>query len=126
MNEKNTFYYTYSSTKNSEVQEIRKKYLPPEENKLELLKHLDNSVKNAGLVSSLCTGIIGCLVFGIGLCFAMNILGNSMVFGIILGIFGTLMMGAAYPMYLNAVKKKKEELTPRILALADELIHNDQ
>lgn len=36
-----TFTYSYSAKRNSEVLEIRKKYLPQEESKLEELKRLD-------------------------------------------------------------------------------------
>ena len=62
MNE-NAFSYTYSATCNQEVLNIRKKYLPHEETKLEELKRLDSLVQNSGVMESLCAGIGGCLVF---------------------------------------------------------------
>ena len=38
MNQETTFIYNYSAKENKEVQEIRNKYLPREESKLEELK----------------------------------------------------------------------------------------
>ena len=62
--ENNTFRYNYSATKNQEVESIRKKYMPHEESKLERLKKLDRRAQEAGMIESLCLGIIGVLVFG--------------------------------------------------------------
>ena len=42
-NREETFRYTYSAKEQSEVEAIRKKYLPPEENKMEQLRKLDRS-----------------------------------------------------------------------------------
>ena len=58
MNE-NAFSYTYSAPEKQEVLNIRKKYLPREETKLEELKRLDSLVQNSGVTQSLCSG--GCL-----------------------------------------------------------------
>lgn len=52
-----------------DFQEIRRKYLPKEESKLDELKRLDNQVQNSGIVEWLCLGVCGALVFGLGLCF---------------------------------------------------------
>lgn len=49
----NTFSYKYSAVENKEIQEIRKKYLPQSESKLEELKRLDMQVQNAGMAESL-------------------------------------------------------------------------
>lgn len=124
MNENNTFHYTYSAAQNKEVQSIRQKYLPKEENKLELLKHLDHIVTASGTTAALIVGIIGCLVFGTGMCFVLHIIGNSIIPGILLGLIGALGIGAAYPVCKAVRNKKKEELAPRILALTDELMNH--
>lgn len=116
-----TFRYHYSARENKEILAIREKYLPREESKLEELKRLDRSVQEAGVMQSLCVGILGCLVFGLGLCFAMEVIGNSMVFGIILGLMGMVAMLFAYPVHRRFFLRKKEQFTPRILELAAEL-----
>ena len=120
MNE-NAFSYTYSATCNQEVLNIRNKYLPREETKLEELKRLDHLVQNSGVTQSLCAGIVGCLIFGLGLCLAMEVIGQMIWLGVILGLVGTVGMLAAFPVYRKYFNKAKAQHTPRILELAAEL-----
>ena len=128
MNQENSFNYTYSAVENSEIKEIRKKYLPAVESKMGELKRLDAQVEKAGVANALCIGIVGSLIFGLGLCFAMHVLGTgvlTMLLGIMLGLAGILMMAMAYPVYRKTQQKMKEKLTPRILALSNELINGN-
>ena len=125
MNQKTTFIYNYSAKENKEIQDIRSKYLPREESKLEELKRLDYTVQNSGMIESLCAGIGGILMFGLGLCLAMQVIGSgvfSIVLGILLGIVGMIGMIAAYPVYRKIAQKAKVEYAPRILQLTDELM----
>jgi len=125
MDQETTFIYNYSAKENKEVQEIRNKYLPREESKLEELKRLDYTVQNAGMIESLCAGIGGVLIFGLGLCLAMQVIGSgvfNIVLGILLGIVGMIGMIIAYPVYRKMVQKAKAEYAPRILQLTDELM----
>lgn len=118
------FSYSYSAKVNKEVQEIRNKYLPQSENKLEELKRLDRCVQNAGMRQSLSAGILGIVIFGLGMCLAMQVLGKGAIFvaiGVLLGIAGMIGMAVAYPVYLKIFSETKAELTPRILELASEL-----
>lgn len=124
MEKETTFRYCYSAKENKEVQEIRKKYLPREESKLEELRRLDNTVQQSGMAQALCVGIGGALVFGLGLCFAMRVLGSGAAFivlGVLLGMIGAGGMLAAYPVYCKVFGKTKEKLAPRILELSAEL-----
>lgn len=125
MNQETTFIYYYKTKVNKEVQEIRSKYLPREESRLEELKRLDYTVQNSGIIESLCAGIGGVLIFGLGLCLAMQVIGSgvfSIVLGILFGIVGMIGMVIAYPVYRKMAKKAKDEYAPRILQLTDELI----
>ena len=120
----NTFSYSYSAKENKEIQEIRRRYLPQEETKLEEMKRLDSYVQKSGMVESLCAGILGLLIFGLGMCFAMQVLGSgvfSIVLGVLLGIIGAVIMGFAYPIYRKVFHKAKDKYSPRILELAKEL-----
>lgn len=124
MEKDTTFIYSYSAKENKEVQEIRRKYLPQDESSLEELKRLDNKVSQSGVTEALCTGIGGMLIFGFGMCLSMHVIGSGTLFtvlGVIIGIVGIIGMGAAYPVYRRLFKKTKEELTPRILELTEEL-----
>lgn len=118
---KDVFIYSYSAPTNKEVQEIRKKYLPKAESKFEELKRLDRDVQATGTTESLIVGIAGCLMFGVGLCLAMHIIGNSFLLGVFADIIGVAAMVAAYPVYRHISGKTKERLVPRILRLTAEL-----
>lgn len=121
MNNENTFSYTYSAKKNDEVLSIRNKYLPPEESKLEELKRLDNTVQTAGITESLSVGICGCLIFGLGMCLAMEVIGHAVWLGVVLGLAGAAEMAAAFPVYRKCFSRAKEKYVPRILELSAEL-----
>lgn len=124
MDNQSSFHYTYSAPQNLEVQTIRQRYLPKEESKLEELKRLDRQAQQAGMPESLCLGVIGCLVFGLGLCMSLDAIPGGIVLGVILGIIGTAIMIPAYPVYRRIAQKTKNALTPRILELANELSAN--
>jgi hypothetical protein len=124
MQQETTFIYKYSAKANAEVQAIRKKYLPREESKFEELMRLDAAVQSAGALESLCFGIGGALVFGLGLCFAMQVIGSGALttaLGVLLGILGIAGMVAAYPIYRKAFSDAKTKYAPRILELTAEL-----
>ena len=121
MNNENTFSYTYSAKENQEVLNIRKKYIPQEESKLDELKRLDNLVQSSGVMEALCAGIGGALIFGLGMCLAMEVLGQMIWLGVILGLIGIVGMLFAYPVYCKFFAKAKEQYVPRILQLTEEL-----
>ena len=111
MNE-NAFSYTYSATCNQEVLNIRKKYLPHEETKLEELKRLDSLVQNSGVMESLCAGIGGCLAFGLGLCLAMEVIGQMIWLGVILGLVGTVGMSRPSLSTGSSITRQKRSIPP--------------
>ncbi len=125
MNQDTTFVYKYSAKENKEILAIRQKYLPREESKLEELKRLDGMVQSAGMIKSLCAGIGGALVFGFGMCLAMQVVGGGGLFaalGVLLGIIGMIGMLVAYPVYRKAFNKARQKLAPRILELTADLV----
>ena len=117
-----TFTYEYSAERNKEVENIRKKYLPKEENKFERLKKLDRNVQNAGTVESLCIGITGCLIFGVAMCMGLGAIDGARWLMILLGVVGIVVMLPAYFIHKAIRKKIKEKLVPEILALSEEIM----
>ena len=61
-NKKETFEYTYSAEQQAEIERIKSKYLPKEDNKLEQLRQLDASVTNKGTMIGIIVGLAGCLL----------------------------------------------------------------
>ena len=103
------------------MEDIRKKYLPQAETKLEELKRLDQAVQNSGVMEGLIAGIGGCLVFGLGMCLAMKVIGSAVWLGVILGLIGAAGMIAAFPLYRKVFNNAKKKYSPRILELAAQL-----
>ena len=120
--ENNTFCYNYSAARNREVESIRRKYMPREENKLERLKRLDLRVQSAGMLEGLCLGIVGALVFGIGMCFFLDVFAGAAWLAVLFMVIGTLLMIPAYPVCKRIAKRTKAEMTPEILRLSEEIM----
>jgi len=122
-----SFEYTYSAQRQKEVEEIRKAYLPKEEDKLEQLRRLHAVPTQKAQAASLAVGIIGALILGTGMSLCMTDIGAvygsfAMVLGIVVGVVGIVMTALAYPIYTRTLKKERERIAPDILRLSDELI----
>ena len=127
MENKNSFEYTYSAQQQREVEEIRKKYLPKEEDKMEQLRRLHAIPEQRAQAVSIAAGILGALIMGTGMSICMTEIGAvfgslAMMAGILIGILGIILLAAAYPLYNRTLKKERERIAPEILRIADELI----
>lgn len=121
-NEKDSFRYTYSANQQEEIRKIREKYIPKEANKMEQLRRLDASVEHKGMAVSMTVGIIGALLFGIGMCCCL-VWGNSLFIpGIIVGVIGIALVSAANPLYNYITKKERKKIAPEVIRLTDELM----
>ena len=129
-NREETFQYTYSAKEQSEVEQIRKKYLPPEEDKMEQLRKLDRSASQKAQAWAIALGTIGALILGVGMSLTMSDFGqvlgshsgSAMLIGIIIGIAGLVLVALAYPIYNRILKKERKRIAPEILRLTDELM----
>lgn len=119
--EKETFTYTYSASQQDEIQRIRKKYLPPEEDKMEQLRRLDQSATKKGTRISIVVGVLGALLLGLGMSCTMVWMEQWFFPGIVIGVAGIACIAAAYPLYVRITRKEREKLAPRILELTEEL-----
>ena len=120
MENSNVFSYQYSAIQSREIERIRNKYLPKEESKLDTLRKLDRRVQNAGKLSSLCVGVVGCLIFGIGMCFGLDVFAGSDWLTVVFCALGASVMAPAYPLQKRIARKTREELVPEILRMSDE------
>ena len=120
-NKNETFSYTYSAKQQDEVKNIRQKYIPREENKMEQLRKLDKSVEKPGMIASILLGSVSTLILGFGMSCTM-VWTDLFVQGIIIGIIGIAGVGLAYPLFVRMTKKQREKLAPEIIKLSDELM----
>jgi len=127
MENKEGFHFTYSAAQQQEVKNIRSKYLPREEDKMERLRALHRIPTRKAQARSIALGVIGALSLGTGMSLFMTDLGAAlghmaMALGIGIGTAGLLLVAVAYPVYNRVLKKERERIAPEILRLTDELI----
>ena len=127
MENKDSFRFTYSAAQQQEVESIRKKYLPKEEDKMEQLRKLHGIPTQKAQAASLAVGIIGTLIMGTGMSLAMTDIGRalgslSMILGIVIGLVGIVLVALAYPIYNRVLIKERQRIAPEILRLTDELM----
>lgn len=127
MENKEGFSFIYSAAQQQEVEEIRKKYLPQEEDRMEQLRKLHAIPSQKAQAGSIAVGVIGTLILGTGMSLFMTDLGAalgmfSMVLGIMAGIAGMLLIALAYPVYNRVLKRERRKIAPEILKLTDELM----
>lgn len=115
------FEYSYSAKEREEIERIRQKYLPQEEDKLAQLRRLDASATKNATIASLVVGIVGTLLLGVGMSCAMVWADKLFAVGIVVGLIGLALIGAALPLYNRIVKKCREKIAPEVLRLTDEL-----
>lgn len=124
------FQYTYSARERAEVENIRKKYILPEESKLEQLRKLDRSTAQKAQAWALTLGVIGTLILGSGMSLFMSDLGEllgiswglAMTIGVGAGLAGLVLVALAYPVYNHVLQKERQRIAPQILRLTEELI----
>ena len=125
--EHHTFEYTYSARRQQEVEEIRKAYLPKEEDKMEKLRKLHSIPTQKAQSASIAVGVIGALILGTGMSLCMTELGAALgslalVLGTMIGRVGIILVALAYPIYNRTLKKERERIAPEILRMTDELL----
>ena len=127
MENNHSFEYSYSAAQKQEVEAIRKKYLPKEEDKMEQLRRLHYSATQKAQAASIALGVIGTLIFGLGLSLCLTDLsgflgGTAMFVGIPVGLGGLVMLALAYPVYNTVLRRERERIAPEILRLTEELL----
>ena len=127
MENKEGFSFTYSAAQQQEVENIRKKYLPKEEDKMEQLRKLHAIPTQKAQTASIALGVVGALIMGTGMSLAMTELGAAlgslaMLIGIVVGIVGMVLVALAYPVYNSVLRRERRRIAPEILRLTEELL----
>lgn len=110
-----------------QVEKIRASYVQNECTKLEQLKKLDKKVKRSVKIFSYIFGSFASLVFGTGMCLAMQVIGNTIAYstylGVAVGVLGILLISVNYPIYKRVLIKRKKKYADQINALSNELLN---
>lgn len=122
------FVYKYSApTKEElrEIEDIKCRYSTQENDtndKLARIRKLDARVKNGPMALSITLGIIGVLVFGLGL--TMILEWQILVWGIVVMAVGCFPMAFAYKAHSLLFERNKKKYGEEILKLSDEVLRH--
>ena len=127
-NNHDSFRFSYSPQQQAEIEKIRSKYLPKEEDKMALLRRLHDSASRKAQGWAITLGVVGSLILGTGMSLFLTDLGASlgplsMVLGVGVGVAGLILVGLAYPIYNTILKKERTRIAPQILQLTEELLN---
>lgn len=130
MEEKKTgFEYTYSAPteqERKEIESIRRQYqaqpVSDREEKLNRLRKLDSFVKNSATTVALTLGLVGLLIFGLGMTMVLE--WELYIWGVVVGAVGLTPIMIAYPVYNLMLNKNKEKYGEQIIMLTEELLND--
>ena len=125
-NKGNKFEYTYvapTERERKEAESIRKQYLlkGEGEDKLARLRKLDEKVKTPPQIVALTLGVVGTLLFGLGL--TMILEWSLIVWGSLVAVTGLIPLLLAYPSYKKLLKKLQDKHREEILKLSEEILN---
>ena len=124
--ENNQFNYTYTAPteeERKEIAQIRRQYVAEEktESNMEKLRRLDAFVKNSATCIALILGVVGCLIFGLGMTMVLE--WGMAVWGVLLGVVGAIPMAIAYPIYRFVLNRNKKKYGAEIIRLSEALLN---
>lgn len=110
------------------AQAIANEYSVKKTSKVVALKKLDRKAKESANIFTYTFGILSTLVFGAGMCLAMQVIGNGpllFVLGICIGILGIVGLGTNYFIYKKLLEKGKQKFGSDIIRLANEIAEEE-
>ena len=106
------------------AEQLANEYAPKSTSKVVALRKLDAKAKRPANVFTYTFGIISALIFGVGMCLAMRVIGSGnamLALGIVVGVIGMVCMGVNYPIYKRILKNGKQKYAFEIMELAKEI-----
>lgn len=113
-------YYRATEQDQKRAENIRRRYISRDDNKMEQLKNLDNKVKLPGKIVSAIMVAIGVPVMGAGMSLIM--VWADIMPGLILSIPGIVVALLAYPVYALITNSRKKKYAAEIMRLSDDVL----
>ena len=117
--------YKVTEQDQKQAEQIRRQYIPHEENKMEQLQELNRRVKFPGKMIAGSLGLVGSLVMGAGMAKIMvndsSAAGSGLRKGLAMSIPGMVLALLSYPAYKIITEKRKKQYTAEVLHLSGEL-----
>ena len=107
------------------AEQIANQYAPKQTSKVKMLKKLDAKAKQPANIFAYSFGIISTLVFGVGMCLSMQVIGQGwfdFILGIVINIIGFIGCGINYPIYKKLLEKGKSKYAFEIVELARKIV----
>lgn len=90
----------------------------------EEIVRLDKKVRGTSMALAITVGLVGLLIFGLGL--SMVLEWEIYLWGILLGVIGTIPCALAFPIYLLMIKRGKKKHGKRILELSEQILRGNE
>lgn len=104
---------------------IANEYAVKDTRKVVQLKKLDAKAKRPANIFAYTFGVLSSLVFGVGMCLSMKVIGSGSAgmtaLGIVVGILGIAGVGINYPVYKKMLESGKKKYASDIIRLAKEI-----
>ena len=71
---------------------------------------------------ALIVGLSGTLMLGAGLSLVLVEKYNNFTLGVIIGVVGIIIIALANPVYMVVLEKRRKQVAPKIIKLADEIL----
>lgn len=106
------------------AESIAKDYGMKSNARIAALKKLDRRAKLPATIFTYVCGILSALVFGVGMCLAMQVIGSGMgavILGVVVGVIGLAGCAVNYPIYRVMLERGKAKYAYEIVQLAHEI-----
>lgn len=120
-----SFEYTYSAPterERREIESIKSQYTEKQDDKLTRLRKLDGKARLIPVTVSCVMGVVGVLIFGLGLTMVLE--WDIFVWGCLVMLLGCVPMSTAHLAYGRLFKRSKQKYADEIIKLSDSLLNN--
>lgn len=113
------------NTDKTYAEQIAAEYAPKDTSKVVALRKLDRRAKLPASVAAFSIGVVAALVFGLGMCLSMGVIGGDSTtmraLGIVVGLVGIAGMAINYPLHKHLLEQGKRRYAADIIRLAREV-----
>lgn len=107
------------------AQRVIKEYGVHEETDIDKLRKLDRKAKRPAEIFAYVYGTVSALVFGVGMCLAMRVIGDLFPLGVVLGIVGIGMMVSTWFIYKKMFASGKKKYGAEILRISGAMLNDN-
>lgn len=112
-----------TAAESMQVERIKAQYTVKEKSRMEELKGLHKRAKLPAQIVAYIFGTVGALVLGVGMCLAMEVIGDLAALGIVIGVVGIGLVSLTYPLYKKILKSRKNKYAKQIIQLSDRILN---